>query len=134
MNSSDSLKIGKVIVQLIKENAELNKAIGLKINPLIAPENTTLPLCVYRRGNLQTSNNKDVRAFEQDIQFEIAIGAANYDEALNIAIAMCDLLTKTRGNYNGIYISSITLDNATEDYIEETYTQTLVFNIKINLI
>ena len=132
MNSSDSLKIGKVVVQLIADCEELNKAIGLKIYPLIAPENTSLPFCIYRRGNLQTSNNKDIRAFEQDIQFEIAIASANYGGALNIAISLCDLLTKTRGYYDGIYISQITLDNATEDFIEETYTQTLIFNIKIN--
>lgn len=37
----------------------------------------------------------------------------------------------TRGTYNGLSIGEITLTNADEDFIEDTFIQKLTFNIEI---
>lgn len=37
----------------------------------------------------------------------------------------------TRGNYSGLNIGEITLTNADEDFLEDTFIQKLTFNIEI---
>lgn len=121
----DSLNIGKAIYTILQTSIDIDK----KIYPLIADEGTTFPFIIYKRTGLTPESTKDNT--NENVSVEINIASSNYSESIDLAIKVRKALEHKKGTYSDIAIEDIVIDDATEDYIEDTFIQTLTFKIKL---
>ena len=121
----DSLNIGKAIYTILQTSIDLDK----KIYPLIADEGTTFPFIIYKRTGLTHESTKDNT--NENVSVEINIASSNYSESIDLAIKVRKALEHKKGTYSDIAIEDIVIDDATEDYIEDTFIQTLTFKIEL---
>ena len=120
----DSLNIGKAIYTILQTSIDIDK----KIYPLIADEGTTFPFIIYKRTGLTPESTKDNT--NENVSVEINIASSNYSESIDLAIKVRKALEHKKGTYSDIAIEDIVIDDATEDYIEDTFVQTLTFKIE----
>lgn len=121
----DSLNIGKAIYTILQTSIDIDK----KIYPLIADEGTTFPFIIYKRTELTPESTKDNT--NENVSVEINIASSNYSESIELAIKVRKALEHKKGTYSDIAIEDIVIDDATEDYIEDTFIQTLTFKIEL---
>lgn len=121
----DSLNIGKAIYTILQTSIDIDK----KIYPLIADEGTTFPFIIYKRTELTPESTKDNT--NENVSVEINIASSNYSESIDLAIKVRKALEHKKGTYSDIAIEDIVIDDATEDYIEDTFIQTLTFKIEL---
>lgn len=121
----DSLNIGKAIYTILQTSIDIDK----KIYPLIADEGTTFPFIIYKRTRLAPESTKDNT--NENVSVEINIASSNYSESIDLAIKVRKALEHKKGTYSDIAIEDIVIDDATEDYIEDTFIQTLTFKIEL---
>ena len=121
----DSLNIGKAIYTILQTSIDIDK----KIYPLIADEGTTFPFIIYNRTGLTPESTKDNT--NENVSVEINIASSNYSESIDLAIKVRKALEHKKGTYSDIAIEDIVIDDATEDYIEDTFIQTLTFKIEL---
>lgn len=121
----DSLNIGKAIYTILQTSIDIDK----KIYPLIADEGTTFPFIIYKRTGLTPESTKDNT--NENVSVEINIASSNYSECIDLAIKVRKALEHKKGTYSDIAIEDIVIDDATEDYIEDTFIQTLTFKIEL---
>lgn len=120
-----SLQIGKAIYTILAKN-NINK-----VFPLVADEGTTFPFVVYKRSGLEPSSTKDRYNYSELATLDIIVAANTYEDSISLAEKIKDVLEHSRGIYNSINIGEITLDDADEDYLEDTFIQKLTFKIEI---
>lgn len=121
-----NLQVGKAIFSILSNDADLVEKVENKIYPLIADVNTTFPFIVYRRNGIEPLNSKDRFTINTTTYISIVVASDKYDESVEIAERIIKALSK--GTYQGIM--DISLVDADEDYIDDTFIQTLTFNIK----
>ena len=127
-----SLQVGKAIYNILSNDAKIIDSVEHKIYPLIADTGTTFPFIVYRRTGIEPSDSKDRFIYSENTYVEVVIASDKYNESIEIADLVKDALQGKKGNYSGINIHDIRMTNADEDYIEDTFIQSLTFNIKTN--
>ena len=121
-----NLQVGKAIFSILSNDADLVEKVENKIYPLIADVNTTFPFIVYRRNGIEPLNSKDRFTINTTTYISIVVASDKYDESIEIAERIIKALSK--GIYQGIM--DISLVDADEDYIDDTFIQTLTYNIK----
>lgn len=122
------ISIGKAIKSLLV--AGLSKtSIKNKIYPLIADETTTFPFIVYRRSSITTVSDKDYSNDSACIQ--IMIAANNYAESVELAEQVRTSLVHKKGIIQTIPIEDISLVDGSEEFIDNTFVQNLIFKITI---
>lgn len=129
----NSLIFGKVIYsRLTTINEDLKELIGTKVFPLIADNNTDYPFVVYKRTGVMNNDETKDGYSEDVVNYEVVIVSNKYEESLNIAQMVRNLLERKRieSDIMTIYDTKLTL--ATEEYSGDAYVQKLTFNCKIN--
>ena len=126
-----SLNIGKVIKDILYQDETLNNLVKNQVFPLIAEENTTFPFIVYRRNSIRKSSTKDY-VNDEIASVDVVVASDKYSQSVEIAERVRFVLE--RGEYEGenFSVDNITLSNASEQYMQNTYIQTLTFDIEIN--
>nr|WP_320038856.1 DUF3168 domain-containing protein [uncultured Bacteroides sp.] len=124
-----SLLINKAISNILTTSTELKNKVGSNIYALIAPDSVTFPFIVYKRNNLTPEYSKDGLAYNNtDIQ--VIIGAANYTDSVEVAQLVRNSLELKKGIFAGINIIECKLTSAEEDFVENSFAQSLTFSIK----
>ena len=126
-----SLNIGKVIKEILYRDEALNNLVKNQVFPLIAEENTTFPFIVYRRNSIRKASTKDY-VNDEIASVDVVVASDKYSQSVEIAERVRFILE--RGEYDGENFSvyNITISNASEQYMQNTYIQTLTFDIEIN--
>ena len=126
-----SLNIGKVIKDILYQDETLNNLVKNQVFPLIAEENTTFPFIVYRRNIIRKSSTKDY-VNDEIASVDVVVASDKYSQSVEIAERVRFVLE--HGGYEGenFSVDNITLSNASEQYMQNTYIQTLTFDIEIN--
>ena len=126
-----SLNIGKVIKDILYQDEALNTLVKSQVFPMIAEENTTFPFIVYRRNSIRKVSTKDY-VNDEIASVDIVIASDKYAQSVEIAERVRFILE--HGGYEGenFSVDNITLSNASEQYMQNTYIQTLTFDIEIN--
>ena len=126
-----SLNIGKVIKDILYQDETLNNLVKNQVFPLIAEENTTFPFIVYRRKSIRKASTKDY-VNDEIASVDVVVASDKYSQSVEIAERVRFVLE--RGEYEGenFSVDNITLANASEQYMQNTYIQTLTFDIEIN--
>lgn len=127
-----SLQIGKAIYELLHSNTEIEARLQDKVFPLISEHNTTFPFVVYKRTGIIPAYTKDRFSANDTVTVEIIVASDNYIEAVEIADLVRTTLEEKKGAYSNIWIDDIRLVSADEDFIEDTFIQTITFNIITN--
>lgn len=126
-----SLNVGKVIKDILCQDDTLNNLVKYQVFPLIAEENTTFPFIVYRRNSIRKASTKDY-VNDEIASVDVVIASDKYSQSVEIAERARFVLE--RGEYEGenFSVDNIILSNASEQYMQNTYVQTLTFEIEIN--
>ena len=126
-----SINIGKVIKDILYQDETLNNLVKNQVFPLIAEENTTFPFIVYRRNSIRKASTKDY-VNDEIASVDVVVACDKYSKSVEIAERVRFVLE--RGEYEGenFSVDNITLSNASEQYVQNTYIQTLTFDIEIN--
>nr|DAJ20170.1 MAG TPA: hypothetical protein [Siphoviridae sp. ctTYz13] len=123
------IQIGKVIYKLLDTN-ELNDKLKNKKYPLIADTTTTFPFIIYRRSNVFSLKNKDIS--NESVTVEILIISDKYKEGIEIAELVRSAIEGKNGVIEGIEIEDIIMEDAYEEYVDDSFIQILNFRIILN--
>lgn len=132
---TEGIYIGKFIYAILKGNnaisTSLTSAEGkLKIFPLVANSNVTLPYITYKKDNLSTVSNKD--GWESDkAQFTIAVCDKNYDSGCDIAQEIRKSFTFQRCVFGNMEILNSQLVSMDEAWASDAYVQILTFSCEV---
>lgn len=122
------ISIGKAIYTLLLQGL-INTKIKNKIYPLIADESTTFPFIVYRRNSIITESSKDY--IDDCVTIQLMIASDNYAESVELAEQVRDILINKKITIQDISIEDITLLDGSEEYLDNTFVQNLIFKINI---
>lgn len=126
-----SINIGKVVKDILYQDEALNNLVKNQVFPLIAEENTTFPFIVYRRNSIRKASTKDY-VNDEIASVDVVIACDKYSQSVEIAENVRFVLE--HGGYEGenFSVDNISLSNASEQYMQNTYIQTLTFDVEIN--
>lgn len=114
------------MIEIGKDIKILLDSICKKVFPVIADAGTTFPFITYRRSSSRDYDNKD-SIYEESATVEIIVASNTYSESIDLAQKCREKLEGTKNKK----IKKISLVDAFEDYQEDAFIQTLVFNIKL---
>lgn len=125
---TNSIFIGKYIYYALTESSEVNQYVGFKVFPIVAEQGTEYPFIVYRRNNIQNSENTKDGFNEDSVDFDVIVVSDKYDECIEIANAVRKVLEKKKRVYGDMLITNTLLQGISEDFVENAYVQTLNFS------
>ncbi len=118
-------KIATEIRAILLSSEDIKEAIGEKVFPIIAPENTVGDFIVYQRDSYKQDSTK-FGIYQQVPIVNVVAISENYDRSQHLASLIYDTLS---GDFADPDIH-IELEDSTEDFIDNKYIQVLQFSIK----
>lgn len=124
-----SILINKAVYGILSGSTELATIVGTKIFPIVANESTSFPFVVYKRISVEPSYSKDGPVEDLNTITIIAV-SDNYSQGIDIAEIIRTELENKTGTFNEVKIIDSKVDNIDEDYIENTFIQSVTFKIR----
>ena len=125
-----TIQIGKVINALLSADSGLSEMIGNRVFPIVSKEGTQYPFVVYRRNSVTPTYCKDGLASET-ASVDIVIASNTYTNSIEVADLVRAAIDKRACVFQGTTVSNIEMTTAEEDFVDDTYIQTLNFNFTI---
>lgn len=119
-----TLTIGKAIYTILKPMK--------RVYALVAEEGTKFPFIRYARTNGYGNKTKD-GTYSLTATVEITIAANNYDDSIEWAEQVLDLLESAHGEIAGFNIEDIYMIDSSEMYIENTFIQNMTFSVEFSI-
>ena len=110
---------------ILLSSEDIKEAIGEKVFPIIAPENTVGDFIAYQRDSYKQDSTK-FGIYQQVPIVNVVAISENYDRSQHLASLIYDTLS---GDFADPDIH-IELEDSTEDFIDNKYIQVLQFSIK----
>ena len=138
----NSILASRHIYNMLAENEELTSLVGTdKIYPLRVelkydettgePQEITFPFIIYGRESLEPTYTKNFLT-ENILKYRVVIVSDDYDNSLDVANAVRHALEGHAYRDNGINICPIRLESMTEETMDDTIIQTMVFVLAAN--
>lgn len=129
----DTLNIGSFIYDTIKADKQLADTFGISTNvfPIVAEDGTDYPFVTYRRTGLVSNNCKD-GYYEDIVRVEIKAICASYIQSVQIINRIRELFECQHIEYENMTIEDTSIENASENYEYNAFTQTINLVFKIN--
>ena len=124
------LSIGAHVYKKISNSTELVKVISDKIYAISTKTEISFPFVIYRRNSLVPEYTKDRYGTGDTVSVEVAVASDNYLNSVTIAEEVRKALENKRGQYDNFNVIDAKLISANEDFIEDTFIQSLVFSFK----
>lgn len=125
-----SLSIGAHVYKKLSDSTELAKLISDKIYAISTKTEISFPFVIYRRNSLIPEYTKDRYGTGDTVSVEVAVASDNYLNSVTIAEEVRKALENKRGQYDNFNVIDAKLISANEDFIEDTFIQSLVFSFK----
>lgn len=125
-----TIQIGKVINALLNADRALSEMIGNRVFPIVSKEGTQYPFVVYRRNSVTPTYCKDGLASET-ASVDIVIASNTYTNSIEVADRVRAAIDKKACVFQDTTVSNIEMTTAEEDFVDDTYIQTLNFNFTI---
>ena len=125
-----TIQIGKVINALLNADSGLSEMIGSRVFPIVSKEGTQYPFVVYRRNSVTPTYCKDGLASET-ASVDIVIASNTYTSSIEVADRVRAAIDKRACVFQNTTVSNIEMTTAEEDFVDDTYIQTLNFNFTI---
>ena len=129
----DTLNIGSFIYDTIKADKQLTDTLGISTNvfPIVAEDGTDYPFVTYRRTGLVSNNCKD-GYYEDIVRVEIKAICATYIQSVQVINRIRELFECQHIEYENMTIEYTSIENASENYEYNAFTQTINLVFKIN--
>lgn len=124
-----SILINKAIAKILNDSIPLKNKVGNNIYALVASENCTFPFVVFKRNNMIVEYNKDGVA-HNIVDVQVIIGADSYADSVEVAQLVRSELELKKGVYNGVKIIDSKITSVEEDYVNNSFAQSIIFSIK----
>ena len=128
MEKKTSLSAGIIVGELLS-NAIVRKKLANKVFPVVT-DKATLPYIRYRRVDLMTNSTKESATADTSV-IAVECFTTDYSEGVRLAEVVRDALDHKQARYGNLTMRSCTLVKAGEDFANDAYIQTLIFNVKI---
>lgn len=125
-----TIQIGKVINALLNADRGLSEMIGSRVFPIVSKEGTQYPFVVYRRNSVTPTYCKDGLASET-ASVDIVIASNTYTNSIEVADRVRAAIDKRACVFQDTTVTNIEMTTAEEDFVDDTYIQTLNFNFTI---
>lgn len=125
-----TIQIGKVINALLNADRSLSEMIGNRVFPIVSKEGTQYPFVVYRRNSVTPTYCKDGLASET-ASVDIVIASNTYTNSIEVADRVRAAIDKRACVFQDTTVTNIEMTTAEEDFVDDTYIQTLNFNFTI---
>lgn len=122
--ASQKFTITTEIRHLLLEDTELREAIGEKIFPVIAPQDTEGDFIFYYRDEYSIDRTK-MGIAEQRCTIIIAIVSESYDRSQQLALRVFEVLDGSEIAPN----TTVQMIDSTEEFADKKYLQVLKFKI-----
>jgi len=126
----NTLDIGKYIYNILSGNDYITQE-NVQIYPLVADNDAKFPFIIYKRTGLVSYICKD-GTYQDDVTIEIKVVSDKYSVGITLANLIRSLIQRPYNTYGGMEINDVTINFASEDFIENAYIQTMQFTLKIN--
>lgn len=127
---TNSILIGKLISAKLKENEYIYDLLGDKIYPIIANNKATYPFIVYWKENVLPQYTKDWLTYDT-VTFTIVVADTTYEQCLDIAQQVRTIFERPALQTEFMSAEDCHMTDLREEYAEECYVQTLVFECKV---
>ena len=129
----DTLNIGSFIYDTIKADKQLTDTLRISTNvfPIVAEDGTDYPFVIYRRTGLVSNNCKD-GYYEDIVRVEIKAICATYIQSVQVINRIRELFECQHIEYENMTIEDTSIENASENYEYNAFTQTINLVFKIN--
>lgn len=129
----DTLNIGSFIYDTIKADKQLTDTLRISTNvfPIVAEDGTDYPFVTYRRTGLVSNNCKD-GYYEDIVRVEIKAICATYIQSVQVINRIRELFECQHIEYENMTIEDTSIENASENYEYNAFTQTINLVFKIN--
>lgn len=117
-----SISVIKHIFRILSSDKTLNEMVGNKIFPIIAENDITFPFILVTRTSITPITFKTGVAVDK-VTFQVVIEDVDYFRTVNIAEKVRELLELIHSDY----FKRIEFSTCNEDFINDTYRQTLQF-------
>ena len=117
-----SISVIKHIFRILSSDKTLNEMVGNKIFPIIAENDITFPFILVTRTSITPITFKTGVAVDK-VTFQVVIEDVDYFRTVNIAEKVRELLELIHSDY----FKRIEFSNCYEDFLNDTYRQTLQF-------
>lgn len=124
-----SISIGKHVYSKLSSSQILVSLVCDKINALSTKTATTFPFVVFRRASLTPSYTKDGHSGD-NTTVEIVVASDNYLNSVEILESVRSALECKRGKYDTFDVVSAKVISSSEDFIEDTFIQSIIFSFE----
>ena len=122
-----SILIGKLIYNALISDTEISNAVGTKVFPLVAENDTQFPFIVYSKTNAYAVTLTKDGCLGDAVTFSITVVSDKYFESCEIAQNVRDLFENCIISNNDLKIYNIRMTSITESYNADAFTQELQF-------
>lgn len=120
---NNTLKLGKAIAELLSPI--------LPVYAVIADHGATYPCAVYKRTGLIPKPSKDFYNTVEESNIEIYIAAIDYQESIDLALKVKDILEYRNKSVGVFPILNCQLIDASEDWKDDAFIQILTFRFQV---
>ena len=117
-----SISINKHIFSILTSDKSLKEMVGTKIFPIVADDDVKFAYIILERTCITPYTYKGGVGYDK-ATFQIKIADSDYINTINIAEKVRELLELRTSNY----FKRIEFSNCNEDFLNDTYRQTLQF-------
>ena len=128
-------QVGKVIYNLLINDATISAACSTRIYPLVAPQEAADPCITYFLERLDAHETKDGASSLNKEVWRVNVFAKTYSQCSDLADAVVTAIDRYSGTNSGVKVSnSVFVDrNDLYDNIDRVYQINLEFDIMINI-
>ena len=118
-----SISVIKHIFRILSSDKTLNELVGTKIFPIVADDDDVkFPYIILERTSITPYTYKGSVGYDK-VTFQIKIADSDYINTINIAEKVRELLELKTSSY----FKRIEFSSCNEDFLNDTYRQTLQF-------
>ena len=117
-----SISVIKHIFIILSSDKTLNEMVGTKIFPIVADDDVKFPYIILERTSITPFTYKGGVGYDK-ATFQIKIADSDYINTINIAEKVRELLELKTSSY----FKRIEFSSCNEDFMNDTYRQTLQF-------
>ena len=109
-------QVGKVIYDLLSNDATISASCSTRIYPLVAPQEAADPCIVYSINSIEYNETKDAASSLNTENWEVSAFSKTFAEAETLKDAIISALNRYSGTNNGVNISNVVVKTARAFY------------------
>lgn len=125
------LQASNYIIDILKQDDDLMNMVKGRIYPVMVTDGTDFPFILVIRTSNYEHDSKD-NIYSDVVTVTVAIQTRKYDQGIDIAQAVRNILEKKKFETDNYYIPQIKLRSMSEGYQSKVFVQILDFEVTIS--